>query len=79
MTSKGTTPLKKKRWDNLTKTQKMGIVFSGTLQLVLLAAALWDIRQRSADQIIGSKRVWTVAVFVNFIGPIAYFLFGRKR
>ena len=79
MTSKEAILSKKKRWADLTETQKMGIVLSGTLQLVLLAAALWDIRQRSTDQIIGSKRVWTVAVFFNFIGPIAYFLFGRKR
>lgn len=70
---------KKKRWDDLTVTQRIGVVLLGTLQLVLLAAALWDIRQRSADEIAGSKAIWTAAVFVNFIGPIAYFLFGRKR
>ena len=70
---------KKKRWDDLTVTQRIGVVLLGTLQFVLLAAALWDIRRRSADEITGSKAIWTVAVFVNFIGPIAYFLFGRKR
>ena len=31
------------------------------------------------DEINGSKQMWTVAAFINFIGPIAYFTFGRKR
>ena len=70
---------KKKRWDDLTVTQRIGVVLLGTLQFVLLAAALWDIRRRSTDEIAGSKALWTAAVFVNFIGPIAYFLVGRKR
>ena len=49
------------------------------MQVTLLAAALWDISHRPAAGINGSKRAWTAASFVNFIGPIAYFLFGRKR
>jgi hypothetical protein len=51
----------------------------GTLQLILLVAALIDIHRRNADAINGSKRVWRLVVFINFIGPIAYFVFGRKR
>jgi hypothetical protein len=68
-----------KQWKDLTDTQKRGLVLLGTLQLALLAAALLDIHRRSADTINGSKRLWRLAVFINFIGPIAYFLFGRKR
>jgi hypothetical protein len=71
--------MRRKRWDDLTQTQKIGFVLLGMLQLLLLSASLWDIRQRPADEINGSKQMWTAAVFVNFIGPIAYFLFGRKR
>jgi hypothetical protein len=71
--------MRQKRWSDLTSAQRISIVLLGTFQLLLLFASLWDIRQRSADEINGSKQVWTAAVFVNFIGPIAYFLFGRKR
>ncbi len=71
--------MKQKRWSDLTSAQRIGVMLLGTLQLLLLFASLWDIRQRSADEVNGSKQVWTAAVFVNFIGPIAYFLFGRKR
>jgi hypothetical protein len=42
------------------------------------AAALWDIWHRPVDEINGDWRLWTLASFVNFVGPIAYFLFGRK-
>jgi hypothetical protein len=71
--------MQQKRWSDLTSAQRIGIVLLGLLQLLLLSASLWDIRQRSADEINGSKQIWTAAVFVNFIGPIAYFLLGRKR
>ena len=69
-----------KQWQDLTDRQKRGIVLLlGALQITLLAAALIDIRRRPADAINGSKRLWTAVVFINGIGPIAYFVFGRKR
>ena len=71
--------MRPKQWQDLTDAQRRGIAIMGVLQLALLAAALIDIRRRPADAINGSKRLWTMVVFVNFIGPIAYFLFGRKR
>ena len=68
-----------KQWQDLTDRQKRGIVVLGVLQLALLAAALIDIRRRPAEEINGSKRLWTMIVFINGIGPIAYFVFGRKQ
>jgi hypothetical protein len=68
-----------KRWRDLTTTQKVGIVLLSTIQITLLVAALTDLRRRSADEINGSRQLWTALVFVNIIGPIAYFVFGRKR
>jgi len=71
--------MRRKQWSDLTDMQKRGILFLGALQIGLLIAALIDIRRRPADAINGSKRLWRVVAFVNFIGPIAYLLFGRKR
>jgi hypothetical protein len=68
-----------KQWQDFTDRQKRGIVVLGALQLALLAAALIDIRRRPAAAINGSKRLWTAIVFINGIGPIAYFVVGRKR
>lgn len=69
----------KKEWKDLSAGQKRGIVLSGTAQFVLLAAALLDIYRRPKEGIRGNKALWTLASFVNFVGPISYFLFGRKR
>lgn len=70
--------MQNKKWRELSSTQKLGIIVLGVIQFTLLGAALWDLRQRPADEVKGSKRMWTAAAFVNFFGPIAYFLFGRK-
>ena len=69
----------KKRWQDLTDTQKIAIVLLSLLQIALLMAVLRDIHRRSADQINGSKSFWTIAAFVNFIGPLTYFTLGRKH
>jgi hypothetical protein len=71
--------MRQKQWKDLTHTQQRGIVFLGALQLALLITALIDIRRRPADAINGSKRLWTAVIFINGIGPIAYFVLGRKR
>ena len=69
----------RKPWGDMTTTQQAGLVLMGVIQIALLAAALIDIRRRSADELNGSKRLWTLAAFVNFIGPLAYSIFGRKH
>jgi hypothetical protein len=69
----------RKKWSELTTGQRMAGTLGAVLQLGLLVAALWDIWHRPADEIKGDRRVWTAVSFVNFVGPIAYFLFGRKR
>ena len=68
-----------KKWSELTTGQRIAGMFGAVLQITLLAAALWDIRHRPAEEINGDRRLWTAVSFVNFVGPLAYFLFGRKR
>ena len=65
-------------WRELGPRRRIAILVVGTVQLTLLVAALRDLRRRPSEQIRGSKRWWTAAVFVNFVGPIAYFLRGRR-
>lgn len=48
------------------------------LELALLVAALIDISKREKTK--GPKWVWVlVVIFINLLGPIAYFLFGREE
>jgi hypothetical protein len=66
-------------WSDLTAVEKRIIILSSVVQVSLLAAALNDILRRPASQIKGKKWVWLLVSFINFFGPISYFLFGRKR
>ena len=68
-----------KRWSELSSGQRRGIMLSGTVQVALLIAALADIWRRPEEEIRGDKRLWAAVSFVNFIGPISYFVFGRRR
>jgi hypothetical protein len=67
-----------KRWTDLSKQKRVGIVFLATIQIGLLAMALWDLAHRNADELRGSKRMWAGLVFINWFGPLAYFAIGRK-
>jgi hypothetical protein len=68
----------RKTWRQLSRGQRAGLGVLGLIQMTLLAAALWDLRRRPDSAINGSKRLWKAAVFINYIGPIAYFWKGRR-
>ena len=68
----------KKRWSELSKGRRGALMTLGAVQIALQVAALRDISHRTPDQINGSKRWWVAASFLNFAGPIAWFLRGRK-
>ena len=68
-----------RKWRELSSPQRAAIVVASTVQLALQSAALVDLYRRESAAINGDKRAWAVASFVNFAGPIAYFVFGRKR
>jgi hypothetical protein len=70
--------MQRKRWSDLTTGQQTAIQIGAGVQMALLAAALWDMWHRPAEEINGDRRLWTLASFVNFVGPLAYFAFGRK-
>ncbi len=68
-------------WRELTPRQRRAMMIRGGIQLGLLSAALNDLRRRPASQIRGPKALWVATSFVNYlgVGPVAYFLFGRRR
>jgi Phospholipase_D-nuclease N-terminal len=71
-------PREKKRWGELSQGQRTAIVAAGTVQVGLQVAALVDLRRRPARKVKGAKRVWVALSFVNTLGPLAYFAFGRR-
>ena len=69
---------KRRQWKDFSPAAKAGAILAGIIQISLLVSALADIRRRPADQVRGPKWAWAMASFINFVGPISYFLFGRK-
>jgi hypothetical protein len=70
---------KKQRWSDLSTEQRIGVVALGTFQVSLQIAALVDIRRRPREQIKGRKATWVALSFLNTVGPLAYFKFGRRH
>jgi len=68
-----------KRWGDLSRGKQLSVVVSAVVQVTLLIAALADIRRRPAEQVRGGKALWIGLSFINYVGPLAYFAFGRKR
>ncbi len=68
-----------KTWSEMSARRKAVGAAGGLLQVALMVAALNDLRKRRPDDLNGPKAVWVAASFVNFVGPVAYFIFGRKR
>lgn len=69
----------KKKWSELSSRNRRLITVAGVVEVVLLAAALFDIKRRPAEQIKGPKWMWSALAFVNIVGPLSYFAFGRRR
>lgn len=69
----------KKRWKEISRGRKCAIVLVACVQLGLQAAALRDLSQRTPAQVNGAKGKWVAASFINFAGPITYFLRGRRK
>ncbi|MCB8945316.1 MAG: PLDc_N domain-containing protein [Ardenticatenaceae bacterium] len=48
------------------------------IQIALIVAALWDWVKRPQTR--GPKWLWLILIlFVQWLGPIAYFVFGREE
>ena len=69
----------RKRWSDLSPAQRRAIIAAGVVQNGLLVAALVELRRRPQRKVRGDKRLWAAASFVSWVGPIAYFTYGRKR
>ncbi len=70
---------KKKTWNDFSSGQKAAMIVMGLIQVTLLIAAQRDIGRRRDSEINGSKGMWRALAFVNFVGPLSWFVFGRKR
>jgi hypothetical protein len=70
---------KKKSWRDLSTKQKAMMMAGGAVNLTLLIAAQRSLAKTPDAQIRGKKALWRAASFINFFGPVSYFVFGRRR
>ncbi|HEY5114411.1 MAG TPA: PLD nuclease N-terminal domain-containing protein [Nakamurella sp.] len=68
-----------RRWRDLSTSERAAIVAGAAVQFGLLSAALTDLARRRPEEVNGPKRLWVGISFINFVGPLAYFLFGRRK
>ena len=69
----------KRHWRDLSTRSRIAIIAGGAIQVALLGAALADLHRRRPEEVNGPRRLWFALCFVNFVGPIAYFVIGRRR
>ena len=68
----------KKKWRDLSNVERGVVIVGSAIQLGLQGAALSDLHRRPDDEVRGRKSWWVAASFVNFVGPVAYFVLGRR-
>lgn len=71
-------PWKQQSSEPTTMRKRVMIAIAAMVQFALLAAAQADLLRRPASAVRGSKWAWRAISLVNFVGPVAYFLFGRR-
>lgn len=68
----------KRSLHDLSPAQQRAIAIGGAVQVALQLWVLLDLRRRDDAGLRGSKRLWRWASFINFVGPIAYLVGGRR-
>jgi hypothetical protein len=51
---------------------------AGSVQLALAATAWTDLATRTADEVNGRTSLWALLIAVNWVGPLAWFRWGRR-
>jgi Phospholipase_D-nuclease N-terminal len=77
-TAVGRESRRRKRWSDFCPQQRTAIVLGALVELVMTTVALRDLVRRPAKQVRGGKLLWVLTFFVQPIGPILYFLVGRR-
>jgi hypothetical protein len=58
---------------------RIGGIILALVQFAFAFLAAWDLAMRDADDVRGPKLAWAPALFINWVGPAAYFLFGIRH
>ncbi len=67
-----------RKWSDLTRSQQRVITVVGIVEGIATLAALSDLSRRPQSGVRGPKAAWALACFVQPVGPLAYFVVGRR-
>jgi Phospholipase_D-nuclease N-terminal len=70
--------VQRRRWQDLTPRQRATVLAVASVQLSLAATAWADLATRPAQEVNGSKARWAAIIAINFVGPLAWFRWGRR-
>ncbi|MFC9788752.1 hypothetical protein [Rhodococcus sp. NPDC127528] len=68
----------KKKWSELGPRTRRALVALGIVEVVMLVVTQVDIARRPDELVRGPKNLWRALAFVNIVGPVAYFVTGRR-
>lgn len=68
----------RKQWQDLTPRQRIALFVVGVVQLALAGIAWADLARRPPERVRGPKRLWGWVIAVNWVGPLSYFVWGRR-
>jgi len=71
--------MKKPQWKDMTPQQRTATLVAASVQISLAATAWTHLARSPVERVNGPKGVWAAIIGVNFLGPIAYFIWGRRR
>jgi len=74
----GERAMKARSWSDLSNGQQTAVLIASSVELALAATAWVDLAIRPPALVNGRKGVWAAIIALNFVGPIAYFLRGRR-
>lgn len=69
----------RRHWRELSTAQRCAFIAMSVVQVGLAAVAWTDLARRPQEAVNGRKPLWTLAIGVNFVGPIAYLRYGRAK
>lgn len=69
----------RRTFKELSPRLQISIVLTTIIELTLMITALRDLRQRPAEQVKGSKKLWALVSLITMFGPLTYFIFGRRK
>ncbi|NNC12176.1 PLDc_N domain-containing protein [Planctomonas sp. JC2975] len=71
--------LARSNFADLPTPSKVAVVVAVIVQVSLTVAGFVDLARRDQDEVRGPKPVWIPVILVNWVGPMVYFLAGRRR